>query len=131
MDYNKAIISGRLTRDPDFRTLPSGDAKCSFTVATNRVYKDADGDKQEQTEFHNMVAYRRNAEVVHQFAHKGSTILVDGHLSTRSYEDKDGVRRYTTEIIAESVRLGPKSAKPAEEAPVIASEEAAPTEVPF
>jgi single-strand DNA-binding protein len=130
MDYNKAIISGRLTKDPELRTLPSGDHKCEFTVATHRKYKDHDGDLQEETEFHNVVAWRKDAEVICQYAKKGDMILLDGRLKTRDWE-KDGVKHYRTEILVDSFRLGPKAAKPAEEAPVIASEEAASAKVPF
>ena len=122
MDYNKAIISGRLTRDPELRTLPSGQHVCEFTVATNRVYTDASGTKQEETEFHNVVAWGKQADIIHQYAKKGTMILLDGRLKTRSW-DKDGVKHYKTEIIVDSFRLGPKSSKPAEEeASIISSE---------
>jgi single-strand DNA-binding protein len=109
----------------------SGDHKCEFTVATHRKYKDSDGDLQEETEFHTAIAWRKDAEIICQFAKKGDMILVDGRLKTRSW-DKDGVKHYRTEIMVDSFRLGPKAAKPAhEEVPVIAAEEAASAEVPF
>jgi single-strand DNA-binding protein len=131
MDYNKAIISGRLTRDPELRTLPSGQHVCEFTIATNRAYTDSDGDKQEESEFHNVVAWKKQAETICQFAKKGTMILVDGRLKTRFW-DKDGVKHYKTEIIVDSFRLGPKPSKRAEEeASVISSEDAAPAELPF
>src|SRR3989449_11491439 len=131
MDYNKAIISGRLTRDPELRTLPSGQHVCECTVATNRVHTDVGGAKQEETEFHNVVAWARQADTICQYAKKGTMILVDGRLHTWSW-DKDRVKHYKTEIIVDSFRIGPKQAKSAEaEAPVIASEEAAEDKVPF
>jgi single-strand DNA-binding protein len=131
MDYNKAIISGRLTRDPELRTLPSGQHVCEFTVATNRVYTDTNGTKQEETEFHNVVAWARQADTICQYAKKGTILLLDGRLHTRSW-DKEGVKHYKTEIIVDSFRLGPKPSKPTEDAPVITSEEeTASAEMPF
>ena len=131
MDYNKAIISGRLTRDPELRTLPSGQHVCEFTVATNRVYTDTNGTKQEETEFHNVVAWARQADTLCQYAKKGTILLLDGRLHTRSW-DKEGVKHYKTEIIVVSFRLGPKPPKPTEEAPAITSEEeTAEAEMPF
>src|SRR2546425_12760284 len=132
MDYNKAIISGRLTRDPELRTLPSGQHVCEFTVATNRVYTDAGGTKQEETEFHNVVAWARQADTICQYAKKGTMILVDGRLHTRSW-DKDGGKHYKTEIVVDSFRLGPNSTKSlGESAHVFSSEEeTASAEMPF
>ena len=132
MDYNKAIISGRLTRDPECRAMPSGQPFCSFTVATNRTYTDKQGQKQQQTEFHNVIAWGKQADIISQYAKKGTMILVDGRLQTRSWE-QDGKKHYKTEVVVDSFRLGPKSSKPAgEETPIVSSEEeAAPAEMPF
>lgn len=113
MYLNKAIIVGNLTRDPELRALPSGQNVCSFGVATNRVYRDRDGNKQEQTDFHDIVVFGKTAETVSQYMKKGSSILVEGRLQTRSWEGKDGEKKYRTEIIADSVQFGhsPKQEK--------------------
>lgn len=109
MNLNKVFIAGRLTADPDLRTTPSGTNVVSFSVATNRVWRDKSGERREETEFHNVVAWGRQAEVVNQFLKKGSLILVEGRLQTRSWEGKDGQTRKTTEIVAERIQLGPKA----------------------
>ena len=109
MNLNKVFIAGRLTADPDLRTTPSGTNVVSFSVATNRVWRDKNGERREETEFHNVVAWGRQAEIVNQFLKKGSLILVEGRLQTRSWEGKDGQTRKTTEIVAERIQLGPKT----------------------
>ena len=108
MYINKVFIFGNLTRDPELRSLPSGMNVVNFSVATNRVFRDRDGKKQEQTEFHNVVVWGRQAEIVGQFLTKGSTILVEGRLQTRSWQDKQGQTRKTTEIISDRIQLGPR-----------------------
>lgn len=108
MYLNKAVIIGNLTRDPEQRALPSGVAVTSFSVATNRVYKDKDGNRQEQTEYHNIVVFGRQAETAGQYLKKGQSVLVEGRMQTRSWE-QDGVKKYRTEIIADSVQFGPKA----------------------
>ncbi len=112
MNLNKAIIAGRLTADPELRTTPSGAHVISFSVATNRVWRDKAGERREETEFHNVVAWGRQAEVVSQFLKKGGLILVEGRLQTRSWEGKDGQTRRTTEIIADRIQLGPRTGGP-------------------
>lgn len=107
MYVNKALLFGNLTRDPELRALPSGQNVCSFSLATNRTYKDRDGQKQEQTDFHNVVVFGRNADSVSQYMKKGSSIFVEGRLQTRSWE-KDGKKNYRTEVIAEMVQFGPR-----------------------
>lgn len=107
MYINKVIIYGNITRDPELKALPSGQNVCSFSVATNRTYKDRDGKKQEQTDFHNIVCFGRTADNVGQYMRKGSGIYVEGRLQTRSWE-KDGEKKYRTEIVAEMVQFGPK-----------------------
>lgn len=107
MYCNKAIIIGNLTRDPELKALPSGQNVASFSVATNRKYKDRDGKMQESVDFHNVVAFGRTAETIAQYMKKGSQILVEGRLQTRSW-DKDGVKMYRTEIVADFVQFGSK-----------------------
>src|SRR3989344_5626879 len=108
MNLNKVFIFGRLTADPQVRQTPSGQSVSSFGVATNRVRTDKAGAKQEQTEVHNVVVWGRQAEIVGQFLTKGSSILVEGRLQTRSWQDKQGQQRRTTEIIADRIQLGPR-----------------------
>ena len=105
MYLNKALIIGNLTRDPELKSLPSGISVCSFSVATNRVYKDKEGNKQESAEFHNIVAFGRQGELVGQYLKKGSSALIEGRLQTRSWE-QDGVKKYRTEIVADRVQFG-------------------------
>lgn len=107
MYLNKAIIIGNLTRDPEQKSLPSGIAVTSFSVATNRVYKDKDGNKQEQVEYHNIVVFGRQAETSGQYLKKGQNVLVEGRMQTRSWE-QDGVKKYRTEVVADSVQFGSK-----------------------
>src|SRR3989344_929670 len=108
MYLNKAFIFGNLTRDPELRALPSGMNVCSFGVATNRVFKDRDGKKQEQTDFHNIVVFGRQADTVAQYLKKGSSVFVEGRMQTRSWDGKDGEKKYRTEIVADRVQFGPR-----------------------
>lgn len=108
MYLNKAFVFGNLTRDPELRALPSGMNVCSFSIATNRVYKDREGKKQEQTDFHNIVVFGRQADTVAQYLKKGSSAFVEGRMQTRSWEGKDGEKKYRTEIVADRVQFGPK-----------------------
>lgn len=109
MYLNKAIIIGNLTRDPELRSLPSGIKVCSFSVATNRVWKDKNGSRQEAADYHNIVVFGRQAETVSQYMRKGNSILVEGRMQTRSWDDKDGTKKYRTEVVADRVQFGPKS----------------------
>lgn len=110
MFLNKAILIGNLTRDPELRSLPSGVKVCSFSLATNRVWKDKNGVRQESADYHNIVVFGRQAETVAQYMKKGSSILVEGRMQTRSWEDKtSGEKKYRTEIIADRTQFGPKS----------------------
>src|SRR3989338_418581 len=118
MNLNKAFIAGNLTRDPELRQTPSGQAVCSFGVATNRFYNDSSGQKQKQAEFHNVVAWGKQAEIVNQYLKKGSFIFVEGRIQTRNWQDPQGAKHYRTEVIAERVQLGPRfggSAAPMQE----------------
>jgi single-strand DNA-binding protein len=109
MYLNKAIIIGNLTRDPELRSLPSGIKVCSFSVATNRVWKDKNGTRQDSTDYHNVVVFGRQAETVAQYMKKGSSILVEGRMQTRSWDDKNsGEKKYRTEIIADRTQFGPR-----------------------
>ncbi len=138
MNFNKAIILGNLTRDPESRTLPSGQPVVNFSIATNRVYKDQAGNKQQNTEFHNIVAFGKLADICSRYLTKGQIVLIEGRIQTRSWQGTDGVKKYRTEIIAENMQMGPRAGErgqapatsqtaPAqtsqEEIPVIDSEE--------
>jgi single-strand DNA-binding protein len=109
MYINKAMVFGNLTRDPELRALPSGMNVASFSIATNRVFKDREGKKQEQTDFHNVVVFGRQADTVSQYLKKGSSAFVEGRMQTRSWEGKDGDKKYRTEIVADRVQFGPRS----------------------
>lgn len=108
MNLNKVFIIGRLTSDPQPRVTPSGERVVTLGVATNRVWNDKSGNRKESTEFHNVVLWGRQADIVSQFLIKGSIICVEGRLQTRSWEGKDGIKRRTTEIIGERIQLGPR-----------------------
>lgn len=109
MYLNKAFIFGNLTRDPELRAMPSGMNVCSFSIATNRVFKDREGKNQEQTDFHNIVVFGRQADTVAQYLKKGSSAFIEGRIQTRSWEAKDGEKKYRTEIVADRVQFGPRS----------------------
>lgn len=109
MNFNKAIVVGNITRDPELKTLPSGSAVCNFSIATNRTWMDkSSGQKQSAVEFHNIVIFGKMAETVAQYMRKGSQLLVEGRIQTRSWEGQDGKKNYRTEIVAESVQFGSK-----------------------
>lgn len=103
MDLNKAMIIGRLTRDPEMRSTPSGANVVSFSVATNRAYTDKDGQKREEVEYHNVVAWRKLADIIHQYVRKGGKIYIEGRLQTRSWDDQSGKKNYRTEIVADNM----------------------------
>ena len=137
MNLNKAIIIGRVTRDPEMRTIPSGQQVASFAVATNRVWTSQDGQKQEKVEFHNIVAWRRLGEICGQYLTKGQLVMIEGRIETRTWESQDGVKRNRTEIIAENMQMGPRpggtsapnqSSSPKEEIPTVQADEPASTE---
>lgn len=108
MNLNKAFIIGNLTSDPELKTLPSGTSVVSFGVATNRAWKDQQGQKKEEVQFHNIVAFGKQAEVIHQYLKKGSSIFIEGRIQTRMWDAKDGSKRSRTEIVIESFQFGPK-----------------------
>jgi len=110
MNLNKVILVGRLTSDPQFKTTPSGQPVCSFGLATNRVWIDKKtGEKKTQTEYHNIVLWRRLAEIASQYLTKGSLVLIEGRLQTRTWQDASGNQRKRTEIIGERLQLAPKA----------------------
>lgn len=102
---NKAIIVGNLGKDPEVKFLTNGDAVCSFSIATTDSWKDKEGQKQEKTEWHNIVMYRKLAEIAGEYLKKGSPIYVEGALQTRKWTNKEGQERYTTEIVANSMQM--------------------------
>lgn len=108
MYINKVELYGNLTRDPEVKALPSGQQVANFSVATNRSFKNKEGQKQEQVEYHNVVAFGRTAEVIGQYLKKGRPIFVEGRLQTRTWE-KDGVKQYRTEILVENFQFGPSA----------------------
>ncbi|MDP1538454.1 MAG: single-stranded DNA-binding protein [bacterium] len=110
MNLNKVILVGRLTRDPETRALPSGQSVTNFGMATDRFFTDKSGQKQQQTEFHNIVAFGKLADIAAQYLNKGSLVLIEGRLQTRSWQDSSGNKRSRTEIVAERLQMGPKSA---------------------
>ncbi len=103
MSLNRAQLIGNVTRDPEVRQIPGGATVASFSIATNFVWKDQSGQKQEKAEFHNITAWRNLADIVGQYLRKGSKVFVEGRIQTREYEGQDGVKRYRTEIVADNL----------------------------
>ena len=103
MNLNKVMIIGNVTRDPEVRATPSGQNVASFSVATNRRWTDQSGEKKEQVEYHNVVAWRKLADIIGQYVKKGSKIYIEGRLQTRSWDDQSGVKKYKTEIVADNM----------------------------
>ncbi len=109
MYLNKVFLIGNLTRDPELKSLPTGTKVASISMATNRTWKDAQGQKKESVEFHNVVAFAKQAEVIAQWCKKGSSIYVEGRIQTRSWDAADGTKKYRTEIVLETFQFGPKA----------------------
>lgn len=145
MNLNKVFLIGNLTRDPETRALPSGQSVTSFGIATNRMYK-RDGKQEKQTEFHNIVAFGRLAEIASQYLTRGKMVYVEGRLQTRNWDAKDGTKKNRTEVIMESMQMGPKiggsftgpeekptASNPKEEVATIeyGADEINPDEIPF
>lgn len=124
MNLNKVLLIGRLTADPQLRSTKSGQNVATFSIATNRVWTDKSGQKQEEVSYHNIVVWARQAEIVSKFLVKGQMVFVEGRLQTRSYDDKQGQKRYVTEIIAERVQFGPKAGGARSESSAAASQPA-------
>lgn len=108
MYLNRAFVFGNLTRDPELRSLPSGAKVTSFSLATNRVWKDKNGAKQEDAEYHNVVVFGRQAETCAQYLKKGASVLVEGRMQTRTWDAQDGTKKSRTEIVADRVQFGPR-----------------------
>ena len=110
MNLNKVLLIGNLTRDPEVRTTPGGQAVASFGMATNRIWNNQQtGQREQRTEFHNIVCWRRLAEIAGQYLKKGASVYIEGRIETRSWDDqKTGEKRYRTEIIAENLQMGPR-----------------------
>lgn len=103
MSLNRAQLIGNLTRDPEIRQIPGGQTVASFGIATNFTWKNQSGEKQTKAEFHNIVAWRKLAEICGQYLRKGSKIYIEGRIQTRDWEGEDGVKRYRTEIVADNM----------------------------
>lgn len=103
MTLNKVMVIGNLTRDPETRTTPAGTAVCTFGVATNRVWTDTQGQKQDEAEFHNIVAFGRLAEICTQYLGRGRKVYIEGRMKTREWQAQDGAKRNRTEVIAENM----------------------------
>jgi len=112
MNLNKAMIIGNVVRDPEIRTTPNGQNVTSYSVATNFIWKDQQGQKQERAEFHNIVAWRRLAEISSQYLKKGSKVYLEGRMQTRSWDDPSGVKKYKTEIVAENMIMLDRAGAP-------------------
>ena len=108
MFLNKAFIIGNLTRDPELKTLPSGTQVASFGVATNRVFRDREGNSKEDTQFHNIVVFGKTADNIYQYLKKGSSVLIEGRIQNRSWDAPDGTKRYRSEVVADRVQFGPR-----------------------
>ena len=108
MYLNKVLLYGNLTRDPEIRALPSGAQVANFALATNRTYVDKEGRKQEVVEYHNIVAFARQAEIIGQYMKKGRPLFIEGRLQTRSWE-ADGKKNYRTEIVVDNFQFGPSA----------------------
>ena len=103
---NKVMLLGNLGRDPEVRTFPNGDSVCNFSIATSTSWKDKDsGEKKEKTEWHNIVMYRKLAEIAGEYLKKGSSVFVEGSLQTRKWQTKEGQDRYTTEVVADTMQM--------------------------
>ncbi len=110
MNLNRVVLIGRLTQDPEARSIPSGQNVTTIRMATNRVWTDPSGQRKDATEFHTVVAWGRLGEIASQYLKKGGLVMIEGRLQTRSWVDQANVKKYMTEVIAENLQLGPKPA---------------------
>lgn len=143
MNLNKVFLIGRLTQDPQVRTTPSGQTICTFGLATNRIGKDpSTGEIKKSTEYHNIVLWRKLAEIASRYLTKGSLVFIEGRIHTRSWQDSSGNQKSKIEIVAERIQLGPKMAEKispeeekeipsVEEIPVVEEEEINVEDIPF
>lgn len=108
MNFNKIFVLGNVTRDPEVRSLPSGQQVTTFGLATNRFYTAGTGEKKQETEFHNIVCFGKLADISSRYLNKGSLVLIEGRVKTRNWVNNQGIKQYRTEVIAENLQLGPK-----------------------
>jgi len=134
MNLNRVILLGNLTQAPEVRNTASGQTVASFTIATNRVWNDKEGQKQKQAEFHSIVVWGRLAEIAGQYLTKGQLCMVEGRLQTRNWVDQAGAKHWKTEIVGENFQMGPRTgqsgAAPAGNAPAYESEEPSTSQAP-
>jgi len=133
MDLNKVMLIGNITQDPEVRTTPQGQNVCSFSVATNLTWTDQSGQRQQRAEFHNIVAWRKLADICAQYLQKGKKVYIEGRLQTRNWQGQDGLKRYRTEIVADNMIMlsgGPGTNKTAGAASATKSTSAKPDAVP-
>lgn len=109
MNLNKIFILGNVARDPESRSTPSGQTVTNFSVATNRLWTDGQGQKQKKAEFHNIVAWGKLGEICAQYLQKGKLVFIEGRVETRSWDAPDGTKKYKTEVIAETMQMGPRT----------------------
>ncbi|MFH1207438.1 MAG: single-stranded DNA-binding protein [Patescibacteria group bacterium] len=126
MNLNKVMLIGNVTRDPEVRTTPNGQNVATIGVATNRRWTDQSGQKKEEVEFHNVVVWRKLADIVGQYVKKGSKIYIEGRIKTRSWDDQSGQKRYRTEIVAENVIMLDRAGQSSGPAPSSSDEAAQP-----
>lgn len=146
MDLNRVTLIGNLTRDPELRNTPNGKAVASMSIATNRFWTDAQGQKQKEAEFHNIVMWSKLAEIASQYLHRGSKVYIEGRLQTREWTGQDGIKRYRTEIVADNMIMlnGPadnagktrtndnvQTSSPAENSDEVIEEEIKVEDIPF
>lgn len=146
MDLNRVMLIGNLTRDPELRNTPNGKAVASMSIATNRFWTDAQGQKQKEAEFHNIVMWSKLAEIASQYLHRGSKVYIEGRLQTREWTGQDGIKRYRTEIVADNMIMlnGPsdnagktrtndniQTSSPAENSDEVIEEEIKVEDIPF
>lgn len=130
---NKVIVLGNLGKDPELRHLPNGDAVCNFSLATTESWKDKDGNKQDKTEWHNVVIFRKLAEIAGEYLKKGRPVYIEGRLQTRKWQDKEGKDRYTTEIVADQMQMlgSREEAKEVSKAPAPTNFDDMESDIPF
>lgn len=109
MNLNKIFILGNVVKNPESRTTPSGQTVATFSIATNRMWTDKQGQKQKKAEFHNIVAWGKLGEICAQYLEKGKLVFIEGRVETRSWDAPDGTKKYRTEVIAENMQMGPRS----------------------
>lgn len=129
---NKVILIGRLSRDPEVRYMPNGEAVCNFSVATSEKYTDKNGQRQEVTEWHNVTMYRKLAEIAGEYLKKGSQVYLEGKIQSRKYQGKDGIERTAYEIIASEMKmLGGNAQTPAQKQQPAQAQDDISDDVPF